>query len=369
MNAHSEIWELNRTINRRQEELQKTLISAVQLMGNTTRENIRQLTGMRDALRDDNRLALINNSPVLNIYSKLSDYDNTFTGEDAELFLKVVKTVWPDITTIQYSRFGGQSFTQIIATPEELAQLATLEEKEKQEEEEDRRQEKIREINVALVHSRIPDNLWDVYTFKDFKVTDIDKNHSNKEAYRLARQFAGADPDDENAQDGWHNFLTYIGTPGSGKTRLALTVGLYIIKSGDETFIRYWQVQDLFEVLKGTFNKSQQRHNSYDGNNDGADDSYNKIIESLKECSTLILDDLGAENGTEWVRSILDMVIDYRYSHELKTIITSNASDVSELPPRIASRLSEGNICKILMPDFRKVKALQRENKNRKVTK
>ena len=46
MNAHSEIWELNRTIERRQEELQKTLISAVQLMGNTTRENIRQLTGI-----------------------------------------------------------------------------------------------------------------------------------------------------------------------------------------------------------------------------------------------------------------------------------------------------------------------------------
>ena len=242
MSAHSDIWELERTINRRQEELQNAVISAVQLMGNTTRENIRQLTGMRDALRDDNRLALINNSPVLNIYSKLSDYDNTFTGEDAELFLKVVKTVWPNITTIQYSRFGGQSFTQIIATPEELAQLATLEEQEEQERKEQERFEKRKEINVALVRSRIPESRWDEYTFKDFNVVDIDKNHSNKEAYRLARQFAGADSDDENSQDGWHHFLAYIGSPGSGKTRLAFTVGLYLIRH-DQTFVRYWQVR------------------------------------------------------------------------------------------------------------------------------
>jgi DNA replication protein DnaC len=200
---------------------------------------------------------------------------------------------------------------------------------------------------------------------------DIDKNHSNKEASRLARQFTRIDchseEDTERIQEGWANFLTFIGTPGSGKTRLALTIGLYLIRHDAES-VRYWQVQDLFETLKGTFNKSQKRHNSYDGNDDEIDDSYNKILESIKGCETLILDDLGAENGTEWVRSILDMLVDYRYENKMNTIITSNVSDVSELSPRIASRLSEGNICKILMPDFRKIKAVQREKKSRKVT-
>jgi len=148
---------------------------------------------------------------------------------------------------------------------------------------------------------------------------------------------------------------------------LALTIGIYLIRNDGES-VRYWQVQELFETLKGTFNKSQQRYNSHDGNDDEGDDKYNKILTSLKSCRTLILDDLGAENGTPWTDAILDMIIDYRYSHEMDTIITSNV-DISKLSPRIASRLSEGNICKILMPDFRKVKALQRENKNRKVTK
>jgi len=372
-------YDLKHKINARQEELRSTVIEAVRTLGNTTGENIPQLTKLRDALRNKIFIDLINDSPILNIYSNTeyaSDFSDMFTGENAELLLKAVRTVLPEITMIQYSQFGGkrEELSLFSATPEELKQLAELKEQEKREEEEEKRQEKIREIEVALQRSRIPQNRLEEYNFKDFNVVNIDKAHSNKEAYRLARQFTSinfgsehSDEEIEELQADRHNFLTYLGTPGSGKTRLALTIGIYLIKFGDETFVRYWQVQDLFEVLKGTFNKSQQRHNSYDGNNDEGDDSYNKIIKSLKECSTLILDDLGAENGTEWTRSILDMIIDHRYENEMDTIITSNVSDISELSPRIASRLSEGNVCKILMPDFSKIKAVQREKKNRKV--
>jgi len=379
MSAHSDIWELERTINRRQEELQNAVIEAIRELGNTTKENIPQLKDLRDALRDNSRVALINNSPILNVYVTVDYYTNTFTGEKVELLLQVVKTIYPEITTIQYNRFNGQSFFKlIVVTPEEQAQLAALKEQEEQERKEQERFEKQKEINVALVRSRIPESRWDEYTFKDFNVVDIDKNHSNKEAYRLARQFAGADSDDENSQDGWHHFLAYIGSPGSGKTRLAFTVGLYLIRH-DQTFVRYWQVQDLFETLKSTFNGKRDNSRNHPVYVDDDDDgnfnfttpperqSYNEIIQSLKECKTLILDDLGAENDTEWVRSILDMIIDHRYENEMNTIITSNVSDISELSPRIASRFSEGNVCKILMPDFRKIKAVQREKKSRKV--
>ena len=367
-------YEITQGIQKRQREILPIIRKAINDFGNDSpnhHQYFREYTELRDAMDNFTNILIINNAPILNIYSVSGRSDYIFRETNIALLLPAVQTVFPDITTIQYSYFKGQHHEMFLlaATPEELAQLAAEKEQARLEAEEEERREKKREIEVALQRSRIPQNLLEEYNFKDFKVTDIDKNHSNKEAYRLARQFAGADSDNENSQDGWHNFLTYLGTPGSGKTRLALTVGIYLIKQGDQTFVRYWQVQDLFEVLKGTFNKSQHRHNSHDGNDDIVDDSYNKIIESLKECETLILDDLGAENGTEWVRSILDMIINHRYAHEMNTIVTSNAIDVSELPPRIASRLSEGNICKILMPDFRKVKALQRENKNRKVTK
>ena len=325
---------------------------------------------------------MVDHTPILDIYS-FSAYEDVFSQANISLLQTAITPVLPQFTMIQYNEFSGKhsELYSLIATPEELARLAALKEQEEQERKEQERFEKQKEINVALVRSRIPESRWDEYTFKDFNVVDIDKNHSNKEAYRLARQFAGADSDDENSQDGWHHFLAYIGSPGSGKTRLAFTVGLYLIRH-DQTFVRYWQVQDLFETLKSTFNgkrDNSRNHPVYvDDDDDGNGNfnfttpperqSYNEIIQSLKECKTLILDDLGAENDTEWVRSILDMIIDHRYENEMNTIITSNVSDISELSPRIASRFSEGNVCKILMPDFRKIKAVQREKKNRKVT-
>ena len=369
-------YRLNRSLEDRQQGLLSTIKKAVQDFGNNSPENkplFPELIALRDALNDYDHMGAVDNAPVLNFYSTIDRYNDTFTDSNTELLLKAVKIVFPEVTTIQYSLFSGKrsDLYLLSATPEELAQLAQIKEQEEKEYKEQERQEEQQEIKDNLKRSRIPETRWDQYTFKSFNIVDIDKNHSNKEACRLAMQYAGPNETAENnehAQEGWHHFLTYIGTPGSGKTRLALTIGLYLIRN-DWQQVRYWQVQDLFETLKGTFNKSQKHHSSYDGNDHEAEDGYNKILESLKSCETLILDDLGAENGTEWVRSILDMLIDYRYENEKNTIITSNVSDINELSPRIASRLSEGNICKILMPDFRKIKAVQREKKSRKVGK
>jgi DNA replication protein DnaC len=50
------------------------------------------------------------------------------------------------------------------------------------------------------------------------------------------------------------------------------------------------------------------------------------------------LDDLGAENPTNWVNEKLDTIIDYREKNGLALVVTTNLP-MEDLPFRIRSRL------------------------------
>jgi hypothetical protein len=97
--------------------------------------------------------------------------------------------------------------------------------------------------------------------------------------------------------------------------------------------------------------------------------SADAIIESLKQCDFLILDDLGAEQGTGWQQSLIEDLINHRYSHELPLIATTN-KDLSALPPPILSRFRDKVVSKIVMnkaPDFRPRKNLLNNDRANKV--
>ena len=71
----------------------------------------------------------------------------------------------------------------------------------------------------------------------------------------------------------------------------------------------------------------------------------------------ICFDDLGAEKLTEAKRENLYYIIDSRYREMLPTIITSNftISEISDVEPRIASRLAEmGKILQFNGKDYRK---------------
>lgn len=62
------------------------------------------------------------------------------------------------------------------------------------------------------------------------------------------------------------------------------------------------------------------------------------------DAALLVIDDLGAAKGSEWVEEINYRVINHRYEHVLPTLITSNvpASQLgAQLGDRVASRLTE----------------------------
>ena len=76
-------------------------------------------------------------------------------------------------------------------------------------------------------------------------------------------------------------------------------------------------------------------------------------METFRECPLLILDDLGAEKDTEWVREQLYRVVNHRYFEKLPMVITTNEG-VTGLDPRIASRIRDetNGVATVLLLDL-----------------
>lgn len=72
-----------------------------------------------------------------------------------------------------------------------------------------------------------------------------------------------------------------------------------------------------------------------------ADHSHSAKLEVLKEVPVLILDDIGAENLTPWVRDeIIGVILNHRVNNHLPTLFTSNYS-LEELEEHMS--ISNGN--------------------------
>lgn len=62
----------------------------------------------------------------------------------------------------------------------------------------------------------------------------------------------------------------------------------------------------------------------------------------IRTCEFLAIDDLGAWRVTPWAAEQLYGLIDYRWAHQLPTVVASNVKDLDEaLGDRIGSRLSD----------------------------
>lgn len=68
------------------------------------------------------------------------------------------------------------------------------------------------------------------------------------------------------------------------------------------------------------------------------DVAMHKLDRAMMEADLVILDDIGAENATEWARDKLYQYIDYRYANCKAMVITSN-KDLEALDERIADRI------------------------------
>lgn len=83
-------------------------------------------------------------------------------------------------------------------------------------------------------------------------------------------------------------------------------------------------VTELFEKLKASIAAQE----SY---------FYDRMLQHLKTVQLLVLDDLGAEKSSEWTKSVLFEIIDYRYNEMLPMLITTNCPP-KELKEKIGDR-------------------------------
>jgi len=148
-----------------------------------------------------------------------------------------------------------------------------------------------------------------------------DELKSLQKALKAAHNFA-------EKPKGW---LVMMGTYGSGKTHLAAAVANYRAGLGDPPL--FVMVPDLLDHLRATF--SPQSTTTFD-----------RRFDEIRTAPLLVLDDLGTQSMTPWVREKLYQLFNYRYNAELPTVITTSDS-LDEMDARIRSRLLDGKLCTI----------------------
>jgi DNA replication protein DnaC len=163
----------------------------------------------------------------------------------------------------------------------------------------------------------------------------LDETKSLEKAFRAAQIFA-------QEPRGW---LLFLGTFGSGKTHIAAAIANF--RAGLGLPPLFIMVPDFLDHLRATF----------------APDSniqYDRLFDEIRKTPLLILDDLGTQSMTPWVREKLYQLFNYRYMAELPTVVTMSDSieDLYRNEPRLASRMLDPRICAIhaiMVPTYRGV--------------
>jgi DNA replication protein DnaC len=145
--------------------------------------------------------------------------------------------------------------------------------------------------------------------------------------------------------------LMFLGTCGVGKTHLAVSLLKQIIREKGDCGL-FYDFRDLLREIQGSWNTVSQT-------------SELEVLRPVLSADVLVLDELGANKPTEWVRDTIAHIINCRYNDQKLTIFTSNYPDVASQPgeetltdrigARMRSRLYE--MCKVIEirgKDFRR---------------
>ena len=163
-------------------------------------------------------------------------------------------------------------------------------------------------------------------TFGNFSLRE-NENLEGEERKKLESAFKAAQKYAEKPS-GW---LVLQGDYACGKTHLAAAIANY--RSGEGVPPLFIMVPDLLDHLRSTFSPESTV-------------SYDRRFDEVKTTPLLVLDDLGTQSMTPWVKEKLYQLFNFRYNAGLPTVITT-ADTLSEIDPRIRSRILDRRICRI----------------------
>jgi DNA replication protein DnaC len=118
----------------------------------------------------------------------------------------------------------------------------------------------------------------------------------------------------------------FMGDVGTGKTTLAMLISKSAIAAGRSCAI--YSLPRLLNVLRDTI---------------GSEDGTLDLLDRLATVDLLHLDDLGAENSSEWVLEQLYSIVNTRYEDERSLVITTNLD-----PEQLGEQIGERTVSRII---------------------
>lgn len=136
--------------------------------------------------------------------------------------------------------------------------------------------------------------------------------------------------------------LLLFGPPGAGKTHLAVGVLVDVVERY-RVHARFAEFTSLIHQIQSTFDP-------------GSPESKREILDPLVGAELLVLDELGSQQPTPWVRDVLYLIINHRYTHRLPTLFTTNylldaAMGRAAKPRSLVRSLDRGRDTEIAVPE------------------
>lgn len=116
--------------------------------------------------------------------------------------------------------------------------------------------------------------------------------------------------------------MIVYGDAGCGKTHLSIALASALANRGVKVVLK--NVPTLFEEIFDTFNNYDLKTSD--------------VMNPITESDVVILDDLGAEKPSDFVKSKLYYIINTLYNNDATVIVTSNLENVSDLKDVIGFR-------------------------------
>lgn len=140
--------------------------------------------------------------------------------------------------------------------------------------------------------------------------------------------FVPNDPSQKNAKSDVIRFLEryplidvgllFLGPCGVGKTHLAVALLKEVIQEKGDSGL-FYDFRDLLREIQGSWNSVSQS-------------SELEVLRPVLEAKVLVLDELGSNKPTDWVRETVAYIINCRYNDKRLTLFTSNYADGPSVP-------------------------------------